>query len=56
MNPADLGTSYTFKLKINNINFSPYNQYESEDEIILFAVVPDQPSQVQEVVSLTTGN
>lgn len=46
MNPTDLGTSFTFKLVVNNINFAPINSYESEDENILFAIVPDKPPSV----------
>ena len=56
MNPLDLGTSFTFKLVVNNINFAPMNSYESEDEIILFAIVPEKPASVTEVTSLTTGS
>jgi len=56
MNTLDLGTSFTFKLVVNNINFVPMNSYESEDEIILFAIVPEKPASVTEVTSLTTGS
>ena len=44
MDPLTLGTPYTFKLKVNNINFAPINSYESEEEIILFAITPEKPA------------
>jgi hypothetical protein len=48
---TDLGTTYTFKLKVFNFNFAGYNEFESDLSEILFAIPPNQPSSPVNVPS-----